>query len=771
MKTIVVDGLSALLGGGQTYLRNLLAHLDPAFPARIVVLVPPGLGAELRVEGNVECIEPGFATRGVIARGIWYLLGLPRLLRDLDADVLYCPGGMLSTRRGSVRTAVAFRNMLPFSDAGKRFPLGYDRFRLWLLRVLQGRSFRNADLVVFISQHGKSAIDTAVPARQGESVVIPHGISDHFRRRQPHPEDPRLPQRYVLYVSTVTVYKAHLEVIEAWAKVKKGRPLPEKLVLVGPEYAPYALRVRERIRSLGLQEDVVLLGNVRYQDLPGYYQNAKFNIFASSCENCPNILLEAMAAGRPVLCSNYPPMPEFGRDAVEYFDPYDPQGLADRMLALLDDDARCAAFGSACAAESQRYRWSDTATLTWNTLLALATKHGRTNLPSELVDWGKGTDLWLSLKKFWRFVGIYGPDRTFYKALGRTRALAPRLVLGREAKRDIGMVGCGQYAYATIAYFVTGKFGYRFADCFDTDPGKQMSFAFQYGIVSPSTDVEALFENENIKLIYIASNHASHSDYAVRGLNAGKAVYVEKPVSVDMSQFLRLRRALHRPGAKIYAGYNRPFSRAIQLLRRHAHDDFGPITLGCHIVGHAIPAGHWYRNPSEGTRICGNVGHWLDLAMHVLKWRGLPDRMRIAISYSDQSVRDDNLQISLVSDAGDLVSVVITSRHEPFEGIMETINFQSGSVIATIDDFRSMTVWQDERVWKYKFWPKDVGHKGAIMQPFAGTWRDWTEVELSTLLMLKVKDMVVSGAREAEFSTSEAMAELDRATRDSALEA
>ena len=165
-----------------------------------------------------------------------------------------------------------------------------------------------------------------------------------------------------------------------------------------------------------------------------------------------------------------------------------------------------------------------------------------------------------------------------------------------------------------------------------------------------------------------------------------------------------------------------------------------------------IPNEHWYRNPKEGTRICGNLRHWRDLAVHILSWKDLPEKWRISIAYSSKVDLDDNISISMTSARGDLLTFVLTSRSEPFEGINETINFQQGAIIAKIDDFCSMTVWDRDRVWRYRYWPKDVGHLQALVQPFTEPTRDWNEVELSTLLMLTIKDMVLARLSERDFS-------------------
>jgi len=376
LKTIVVEALSALRGGGQTYLRQLFENIPHEWAGkyRVVAILPLKLADQLTSGLPIEVLTPEFAARSLVHRVLWYWIKLPRLLKDLRADVLFCPGGTLPTRRlHNARSVVAHRNTLPFDVVERtRYPYGYLRAKFWLLRYVQGASFRDADLVIFVSEYGRFVVDHCISRRHGDSISIPHGLSDHFRRRRERSPEKIGEQDYVLYVSILDFYKAQLQVVSAWAKLRQRRTTHEKLVFVGPENSDYGQRVRDLILSLGLQDEVRIIGDVPHEALPSYYQNAKLNLFASSCENCPNILLEAMAGGRPVLCSSYPPMPEFAGDASTYFDPYDPDQLADLLERFLDDEALCERMGAAALTRSLRYQWSDTARKTWSALAELA---------------------------------------------------------------------------------------------------------------------------------------------------------------------------------------------------------------------------------------------------------------------------------------------------------------------------------------------------------------------------------------------------------------
>lgn len=361
-----------------------------------------------------------------------------------------------------------------------------------------------------------------------------------------------------------------------------------------------------------------------------------------------------------------------------------------------------------------------------------------------------------NVRKIIRFIHLYGLKRTIFKLIGRNRLLGkyvrPRLSKGN---RDIGVIGCGQYTFSTVGHVICGTYGNRFVDCFDIDENAMSTFSKFYRI-NPSISAEELIKNNEVLYIYIASNHATHSDYAINALLENKNVYLEKPISVTYEQLKKLYQTKANTNAQIYAGYNRPFSQAILDLKKHIGTRKSPISMNCFITGHMLAHDHWYRNPGEGTRICGNVGHWLDLAVHILSWGVLPDILEIQLSYSNKSVRDEDMSLTITSDSGDLIVIVLTARCEPFEGINETINLQCNTTIAKIDDFRTMTIWDEEKLIKKRYRKKDVGHNLALRQPFLNTiTRDWNEVLHSTLLMLYIADMVKTNRSQATFSFKE----------------
>lgn len=348
------------------------------------------------------------------------------------------------------------------------------------------------------------------------------------------------------------------------------------------------------------------------------------------------------------------------------------------------------------------------------------------------------------IRKILYYARVYGITRTMVKVIARRRIIFPLpwllAPLKFNRKKNVAIVGCGQFSFSTIAFFLTKKFGKCIAFCKDVDPGALAVFSRCYLVPSASIGNIEDHHLKGVNIAYIASNHASHTDYALFFLKRDIDVYIEKPISVSYAQLNALKTQISQSKAKVYFGYNRPFSAAIQELISLIRAK--PITLNCTVIGHLIPSDHWYRKPDEGTRICGNLGHWIDLALHLINARGGAEFFDVTIAYSDQAIPDDNLTISLTTGQHDLITLTLSAREEPFTGIQETIVFQQDGLYVKIDDFKKAEFYLGSKKFTKKYKPKDVGHEKAVLQPFSAAKRCSQEVFRSTELMLFVTDMV-----------------------------
>jgi glycosyltransferase involved in cell wall biosynthesis len=100
-------------------------------------------------------------------------------------------------------------------------------------------------------------------------------------------------------------------------------------------------------------------------ELPNHLAQADLFIFASSCENMPNTLVEAMAVGLPIACSDRGPMPEVLADGGVYFNPVDAESIAAAIEQIINSSALRLAISERAQSLSQQYSWKRCAEETW----------------------------------------------------------------------------------------------------------------------------------------------------------------------------------------------------------------------------------------------------------------------------------------------------------------------------------------------------------------------------------------------------------------------
>jgi glycosyltransferase involved in cell wall biosynthesis len=373
---ILINALSAKLGGGQTYLKKLLEHVPNDFKGNILVLAPENIQFKAsHLSVSWLHVNP-LAIESVLYRTFWELYILPGNLIKWKIDIFFSPGGLLNTTcPDSCKKVVTFQNMLPFDSSQlTKYGLSYSWLRNRLLSRKLLESMQKADLVIFISKFAKTIIEQKSKTMLKKSIVIPHGIDKIFYRK----ERGHLPlpawlenERYILYVSSIDVYKSQCEVIHAYKMLRdKNESLP-KLVLIGHQFPHYTKQVKELISSYSLESDIILKEHMKYSALPAIYQNALVNIFMSQTENCPFILLEAMASGNPMVVSNKQPMPEFAEDNVLYCDPENAEEIAQKIEMFLNNEQLRLEYANKAQQRSRFFNWENSAEKTWETIFEL----------------------------------------------------------------------------------------------------------------------------------------------------------------------------------------------------------------------------------------------------------------------------------------------------------------------------------------------------------------------------------------------------------------
>ena len=373
---IGIDGTNLRSGGSLTHIGELLTAARPEQHGVTHVIIWAGRDVLSRLPSRswLEAVHEPALDAPLPMRVLWQQTKLARLARRAACDLLFVPGG---TYLGDFRPFVTMsRNMLPFDSAQMRlYGVSPMFLKFLLLRYGQRTTVRNADGTIFLNEYARARVIDAVQQLAGRETIIPHGISGRFRR-QPRVQEPlsayskERPFK-LLYVSTVDAYKHQWRVAEAVARlVDAGYPVA--LDLVGPAHHASVTRLQSVIRRLGAEEYVDYRGLVSYFDLPEAYAGADAFVFASTCENLPNCLLEAMNAGLPIACSDHRPMPDILGKGGVYFDAGDTADIVRALEQLIASPEARETYAAAAWERAQAYTWERCADETFSFLRAIA---------------------------------------------------------------------------------------------------------------------------------------------------------------------------------------------------------------------------------------------------------------------------------------------------------------------------------------------------------------------------------------------------------------
>lgn len=335
-----IDGSNIRGRGGVTHLTELLRASDPAGHGfdRITVWSNTETLRLIEDRSWLNKVQQPELEGGLISRIHWQHSKLSALLKQSGCDVLFVPGGSYS---GAFRPYVTMsRNLIPFEKREIiRYGLSWQLMRNCLLRWSMSRSFRNADGLIFLTEYARRSVMKILGKIGGESVIIPHGVDSCFFRSPDSSARTAFsfesPFR-ILYVSLVDYYKHQWNVVEAVRRLRDAN-CPVRLDLIGPAYEPALKKLLVAISDADPEGKFITYhGPVIYESLPAWYHSANLFVFASSCENLPNTLLEAMASGLPNACSKRGPMPEILADAGLYFDPENVAEISSVVKAYYD---------------------------------------------------------------------------------------------------------------------------------------------------------------------------------------------------------------------------------------------------------------------------------------------------------------------------------------------------------------------------------------------------------------------------------------------------
>ena len=221
----------------------------------------------------------------------------------------------------------------------------------------------------------------------------------------------------------------------------------------------------------------------------------------------------------------------------------------------------------------------------------------------------------------------------------------------RTGNSGVNFIGAGNYASAVLV----PAFARAEARLVAIGSGGGLSarqLAEKHGFAKAVTDTGALIEDTEADSVVIATRHDSHADLTLRALEAGKNVFVEKPLALDDDELDRIEAffADRAEAPVLTVGFNRRFAPLVRAMQRVLQRSPQPKAMTMTVNAGAIPAEHWTQDPEiGGGRIVGEACHFVDLLRHlagapIVDARAfgmdaaLPDTATLSLKFADGSI-------------------------------------------------------------------------------------------------------------------------------------
>lgn len=268
------------------------------------------------------------------------------------------------------------------------------------------------------------------------------------------------------------------------------------------------------------------------------------------------------------------------------------------------------------------------------------------------------------------------------------RGPAPRR-RARAGRLALGFVGAGQYASTMLLPHLAARDDVHLARVATRRSLSAVNAQRKFGFASVATDPEEVFADDEVEAVFVVTRHSSHADLVCRALQAGKAVFVEKPLALSPTELDRVIATVDDTGNdRLMVGFNRRFAPLLVEMK----DRFGltgaPTVARYLVNAGQLPPGSWYRDVAEGTRFVGEGGHFIDT---ISWWVGCDPCEATVIPTGD-----GDTTLALRYPDGSIGTVTYLGCGHP-RLPKESFETSSRGQSARLDNFRRATVWRGGR--------------------------------------------------------------------------
>lgn len=285
-------------------------------------------------------------------------------------------------------------------------------------------------------------------------------------------------------------------------------------------------------------------------------------------------------------------------------------------------------------------------------------------------------------------------------------------------KPVLGFAGAGNYA-SRVLIPAFKKAGAQMHSIVTSGGSSGVIHGGKAGFIEATTDIDCLLDNVEINTLVIATRHDSHADLVARGLLAGKHVFVEKPLAIDVEGLRQVEdtyRDVAKAGKKLHlmVGFNRRFAPQVRKMQALLQAVSEPKSFIMTMNAGAIPANHWTQDRKiGGGRIIGEACHFVDLMRYLAGSEIISVQARCIDRTAGMEITEDKAMITLGFADGSLGTIhYLANGAASFP--KERIEVFTAGRVLQLDNFRKLKGFGWPGFNKMNLWRQDKGQYACV---------------------------------------------------------
>lgn len=323
----------------------------------------------------------------------------------------------------------------------------------------------------------------------------------------------------------------------------------------------------------------------------------------------------------------------------------------------------------------------------------------------------------------------------------KVEALSPRSTV---SELRVALVGAGNLARWVHLPNLKKISGASLRAVYSASGARGKTYAERFGAAYSCSDYAEILQDPQIDVVLIASRHQHHAQQALEALEAGKHVFLEKPMALTEEECTKLARAVEQTGKQLTVGFNRRFAPFYLEQKKHLQRRTGPAVINCRVNSPYMTGSFWAADPAIGGAILSEACHFVDLLSWLLESELVSVNAFSLPTGNQEPIGENNIAASLRFADGSVANLTYSTVGGKTSGGERVEVFAQGLGVMT-EDFKELTTKTGLRRTRSS-WRVEKGYRAQLEAFLKGistgeppeiTVRDGARATIGCLRMLE----------------------------------